>query len=168
MRVFLSIGSNLSNRKKNMENALIEISKIVKILEVSSLYETEPIGEKEQPDFLNAVLEIDTELEPYQLINLLKGIESSLGRKKKEKWDPREIDIDILFYGNEIIETKNLKIPHPEIEKRKFVLVPLSEINSNFIHPKRNKTVEELLMKLNGGEKVEKIAYFNKDKMIWE
>lgn len=126
---FLGLGSNLGDCKKNITEALCELEKNGnKILKVSSIYETEPYGYKKQPKFLNAVVKIKTTLEPQELLTVCKKIEKKLGRKKTFKWGPRTIDIDILFYGNKKIQKKHLKIPHPELHKREFVLKPLKEV----------------------------------------
>lgn len=146
-RVFLGLGSNVGDRYNFIINAIKEIEKIqsVKLISSSSVYETEPWGNKEQNRFLNSVVEVDANLEPLKLFRELKRVEKKLGRVKNIKWAEREIDIDILFYDDDIIQNDTLEIPHHEIENRRFVLVPLEEIASNFIHPVFNKTISELL-----------------------
>jgi len=147
MRVYLGLGSNVGDRYKFILRAIEEIEKIqgVNLISKSSVYETEPWGNKEQNRFLNSVVEVDTDLEPQSLFMELKLVEKILGRVKNIKWSEREIDIDILFYDNDIIRNDMLEIPHHEIENRRFVLVPLEEIASNFIHPVFIKTISELL-----------------------
>lgn len=144
---FLGLGSNIGERISYIEKALEEIQKIpgTQILALSSIYETEPWGEITQEDFLNSVVEIDTALSAENLLKELKNIEKNLGRTENKKWSEREIDIDLLFYGNEIIEKDFMQVPHSQIEKRKFVLVPMNEIAPGFVHPVLNKTISALL-----------------------
>lgn len=146
-RVYLGLGSNVGYRYKFITNAIEEIKKIqgVELLNSSSVYETEPWGNKEQNRFLNSVVEVETDMEVLTFFRELKLVERKLGRVKNIKWAEREIDIDILFYSDEIILNDTLEIPHHEIEKRRFVLVPLEEIASDLIHPVFNKTILELL-----------------------
>ncbi|MDI6640921.1 MAG: 2-amino-4-hydroxy-6-hydroxymethyldihydropteridine diphosphokinase [Elusimicrobiota bacterium] len=127
---YIGVGSNIGNRKKNilLAKELLENQQKIKIVMCSSIYETAPWGYKNQPKFLNAVWKIKTELSPEELLKLLKSIEKKLGRTQTVRWGPRKIDLDILFYGNRKLNKKNLKIPHPEIFNRDFVLKPLYEI----------------------------------------
>ncbi|HET7153184.1 MAG TPA: 2-amino-4-hydroxy-6-hydroxymethyldihydropteridine diphosphokinase, partial [Candidatus Kapabacteria bacterium] len=122
----------------------------------SSVYRTEPVGYKDQPDFLNCVVEISTQLPPDELMAAVKDIEQTLGRKKREQWHEREIDIDILLYGNTIAKTERYEIPHPRMHERKFVLVPLAEISQNAMHPRSGKTAGELLKNLASNDEVER------------
>lgn len=149
MRVFLGLGSNLGNRIDYIEKAINEIGSLkdTKIINKASFYETEPWGFKEQPDFINSAVEIETTLSAEELFAGVKGIEQKLKRQNKGRWQEREIDIDILFYGNEIVHTEKINIPHKEIEKRKFVLIPMNELAPDFIHPVFNETIGELLNK---------------------
>jgi 2-amino-4-hydroxy-6-hydroxymethyldihydropteridine diphosphokinase len=142
--IYLSLGSNIGNRKRNLEKALteLEINKIKKI-KISSFYETEPVGPK-QRNFYNIAGKFKTNLTPQNLLKTVKKIEEYLGRTETYRWGPRVIDIDILFYGKQIIKTKNLIIPHKEIINRAFVLVPMNEIAPNFIHPVYCKTIKTL------------------------
>lgn len=144
MKLFLSIGSNMRNREGYIKEAILRLKVLGKI-KCSSLYETAPWGNLEQPDFLNAVCRIETDREILEIFSFTRSIEDALGRKRNEKWGQRTIDIDILFYGDMIIDTADLIIPHPHIPARKFVLVPLNEIASNFVHPALKKTVSEML-----------------------
>ena len=146
-RVYLGLGSNVGDRYKFITSAIEGIEKIQgnNLISKSSVYETEPWGNKEQNKFLNSVVEVDANLEPLKLFRELKRVEKKLGRVKNIKWAEREIDIDILFYDDDIILNDTIEIPHHEIENRRFVLVPLEEIASNFIHPVFNKTISELL-----------------------
>ncbi len=156
-KIFLSLSSNLGDKKANIENACVLLEKNdIKIIKKSALYETEPWGEEEQPWFLNQVVEVATILHPQDLLEKTQDIEKELGRKKRKKWTEREIDIDILFYGKEILHKENLTIPHPFIEDRKFILVPLNEIASDFIHPILKKSMKELLHECNDLLQVEK------------
>ena len=127
---YIGLGSNVGDREKNIEEAinLLEGTKEIKIRKVSSLYETEPRGYKEQNKFLNGALELETTLPPRQLLRVLQRIERELGRRRIIKWGPRTIDLDILLYGSLKIEERALKIPHPEMLRRDFVLTPLKEI----------------------------------------
>ncbi|HMS64156.1 MAG TPA: 2-amino-4-hydroxy-6-hydroxymethyldihydropteridine diphosphokinase [Ignavibacteria bacterium] len=156
VKAYLGIGSNIGERISYIENAISEINKIsgIKITKISSVYETEPWGEIKQDDFLNCVIEIEADIEPEGLLKKLKSIEKKLGRNKTAKWSEREIDIDLLFYGNEILLNEFLKIPHLQIEKRKFVLIPMAEIASDFIHPVLKKSVKELLAETTDDLKV--------------
>ncbi len=144
--VFLLLGSNIGNRLSHFETAeqLIAIS-VGPIIKTSSAYETEPWGYAEQPAFLNKVIELKTLLTPYQLLNVLLEIEKSIGRIRTEKWHERIIDIDILFYDSEIVNTEDLKIPHPFLQDRRFTLEPLNEIAPGLIHPIFNLNNAQLL-----------------------
>lgn len=143
--MYLHLGSNEGDREKSISDCIRLLEeKVGNILAKSSLYETEAWGVKEQPDFLNQALEIITSLAPREVLDEIKTIEHSLGREVKVKWGQRKIDIDILFYDDEIINTEHLNIPHPQLEKRNFVLVPMLEIAGDKMHPTLNKTIEEL------------------------
>ncbi|HEX5798375.1 MAG TPA: dihydropteroate synthase [Candidatus Saccharimonadales bacterium] len=143
-KVYLSVGSNIGDRQKFIRLALKSIADFCKVLKVSSTYETEPWGKTNQPVFLNLCLEIETSLKPKQLLERLKSIEEDLGRTKTDKWAEREIDIDILFYENLILNDPELVLPHPRIEERAFVLVPLEEIAPDYTHPVLQKTIRNL------------------------
>jgi 2-amino-4-hydroxy-6-hydroxymethyldihydropteridine diphosphokinase len=144
-RVFFGLGTNLGDKTKNLELALESISnKIGEIRMLSSVYETKAWGVQNQDNYYNLVLEVYTEIYPFALIREILEIESLLGRVREKKWDSRIIDIDILFFENYIINNDHLQLPHPFIEKRNFVLEPLNEIVSNFIHPKLRNTIWEL------------------------
>ena len=147
--IYLSVGSNIANRKKNLEKALTELNKNnIKEIKISSFYETEPVGPK-QRNFYNIAGKFKTNLKPQELLKTVKKIEEKLGRIKTYHWGPRVIDIDILFYGKQIIKSKNLIIPHKEIINRTFVLVPMKEIAPNFVHPANHKTIKTLEKQLD-------------------
>ncbi|MFN3479713.1 MAG: 2-amino-4-hydroxy-6-hydroxymethyldihydropteridine diphosphokinase [Thermodesulfovibrionales bacterium] len=147
--VYLSIGSNLGRREDNCLKALKAIEeKGMTIKKRSLLYETEPWGVREQPYFINMAVEVETNLPPDKLLHVVKEIEKEMGRTETYKWGPRIIDIDILLYDDLIHETSDLKIPHPFMHERDFVLRPLSEIAPDKVHPVLNKTISELLQNL--------------------
>ena len=145
-KVYLLTGGNLGDREANLQQArnLIEQSAGT-LVAFSHIYETAAWGITDQAAFLNQVLLLQTECNPHDLLKNLLAIEEQMGRKRLVKFGPRIVDIDILFYNNEIIKSENLLIPHPEIQNRRFVLVPLNEIATDFIHPIFNKTIRELL-----------------------
>jgi 2-amino-4-hydroxy-6-hydroxymethyldihydropteridine diphosphokinase len=132
-KIYLSLGTNLGDKESNLESALRLLSEKVKILKTSSLYDTEPVGFKEQPWFLNMVVKGDTELSPRELLCFTQSIESELKRTKTIINGPRIIDVDILLYDDEKIETENLTIPHPRMLQRAFVMVPLYEISPDLM-----------------------------------
>ena len=158
-KVYLGIGSNLGARLNNIKKAAFLLKKDdkIKFLRHSSFYETEPVGYKNQPDFLNGIFEIMTSLSPQALLKKLKNIEKRMGRIRNIKWGPRVIDLDILLYGNMVIEKTNLTVPHPEMHKRRFILAPLAEIAPDVIHPLKKKTVLELYKNLSDKHKVKKL-----------
>lgn len=145
-QVYLLIGGNLGNREQNMAEARKEMEiQCGRILQSSSLYETAAWGQTDQPDFLNQVLLIETTLDAYILLDRLLAIEQAMGRYRMKKYGPRIIDLDILFYNDEIIESKHLQVPHPRMASRRFVLVPLAELAAEKIHPVTGKTITEIL-----------------------
>ena len=145
-RLFLITGGNIGDRKKNLETAAALIQKqIGKIIRLSAMYETEAWGITNQPAFYNQVLEIDTLLSAREVLHLILKIEEEMGRKRTIKNAARIIDIDILFFNNEIINEHNLIIPHSEIANRKFVLLPLLELDPAKFHPSLHKTIQQLL-----------------------
>ena len=134
--VHFSLGSNLGNRRSFLNRACKELEMMsLKNFRVSNIFESKPLLEMKQPNYYNIVVSGSTDLNPFELLKNCQKIENSLGRERFEKWGARNIDLDILSYGNKIIDTEELKIPHPEIEKRSFVLIPLLELSPNWIHP---------------------------------
>lgn len=147
VKVYLGLGSNIGNRKDTLCRSIVMISgKIGSVVNISSLYESEAWGYESNNKFLNAVVEIETELYPDEILKDIHEIELTLGRERKntKAYEDRPIDIDILFYGNYVFETEVLTVPHPLLEKRKFVLAPLAEIAPEFIHPVLKKKIRTL------------------------
>jgi 2-amino-4-hydroxy-6-hydroxymethyldihydropteridine diphosphokinase len=156
--VYLGLGSNVGDRYQNLKQSLELISDRSDIMLLSSVYETEPVGFAAQPLFLNAVCCASTRLSPHELLTTIKAIEAKLGRRRSFPNAPRPIDIDILFYDNELINNPDLTIPHPRLAQRAFVLIPLVEINPDFIYPQTRKTVTELLSSIDNPQGVRKWA----------
>jgi 2-amino-4-hydroxy-6-hydroxymethyldihydropteridine diphosphokinase len=166
VKVYLALGSNLGDRMGNLASAVERLSESITIRKVSSIYETEPVYYKEQPLFLNAALSGLTELDPFDLLRFVKGIESELGRQPSFRNAPRLIDIDILFYGDRIIDTLELTIPHTHIAERAFVLVPLAEIAPEMVHPLTHKKIKDLLSAVDGLGGVKKIGRLSLRKKV--
>jgi len=144
-RVYLGLGSNLGDRAANLHEAIRRLSDRVTIQQVSSLYETEPWGLADQPKFLNAACGGETSLSPHELLEFTQSIERDMGRVPTTRWGPRLIDIDILLYGDTLLDTPDLTIPHPRLTERAFVLVPLAEIAAEVIHPGNGLSMRDLL-----------------------
>jgi len=159
VEIYLGLGSNMGNRQDNLDKALEFLSQRLRVDKVSSVYDTEPVGNPNQPRFLNLVCQVYTTLAPAGLLTLAKGIESKLGRALGKSNAPRPIDIDILFYGDQVIETPELVIPHPRLAERAFVLVPLAEIAPDLRHPVTGKTIKELLRGLTETQDVLKFNW---------
>ena len=168
--VYISIGSNLGNRLKYIREAIrrIEQSKDIKISRASSVYETQPAEYKDQPWFLNMVLELGTSVEPLNLLELLLDIENQMGRtrpegssrrKRNQKYGPRNIDLDLLLYDDLVLNSDKLTLPHPRMHERGFVLVPLAEISPQVVHPLLKKNVEKLLENLTTDSAFEKYEF---------
>ena len=162
-KVLLSLGSNLNFRKKNIERAVkhLNSSRYINFIDISSLYETSPMYNSNQQDFINCVLEIQTSLSPLELLKYVQTIEKKMGRNRNlRRNQPRKIDIDILTYNDEIINKNNLIIPHPRINERKFVLIPLLELKGNISISRNIEKIEDLIKKLNkNSDKIRKCNY---------
>ncbi len=156
--IYLALGSNLGDRMSNLASAVEHLSRKMKIKKRSSAFETEPLYIEEQPLFLNAVLSASTSLTPFELLHFVKTVERKLGRQTSFRNAPRLIDIDILFYGDQVVNSPELTIPHPRITERAFVLVPLTEIAPKLIHPVLQKRVSDLLNKVEGKDEVKRIG----------
>ena len=158
--VYLSIGSNLGDRKKYISDAEIYIEKLIGVITCKSgLYETEPWGIVHPEMFLNKVILVESDLAPFQIFEKIQAIEKSNGRiRNNEKYSPRTIDIDILFFDEIVLDDKNLTIPHPLIKERKFILEPLAEIAGGFIHPLYKKTVRQMFRECSDNHLVRKIS----------
>ena len=143
----LGLGSNIGDRKQQLLKAIDLIGNIkgIKVTKQSSIYETAPIGYTDQPNFLNLCLEIETELSPQQLLKHCLDIEQQLHRVREIRWGPRTLDIDILLYSDDIIETDNLSVPHPRMQERAFVLIPLNDIASDKQNPRLNQKIQDLV-----------------------
>jgi len=158
--VLLLLGSNLGDRQLFLQRAIAQIeTDIAPLVKASAVYETQSWGKTDAPDYLNQVVLLRTDLKPQQVLEKILDIERKLGRKREEKWGSRTIDIDILFYGGEIIDDPGLHIPHPELHKRLFTLEPLDEIVPDLMHPLLNKKISQLKTELSDNLIVKK-RYF--------
>ena len=156
---FIGIGSNVGDKIRNCKRAIVEITQHEQnsLIAQSSLYKTEPIGYTQQDWFINCVIEIETSLTAYELLHILENIELAMGRKRSFKWGPRIIDLDILLFNEETIRSEELTVPHPELEKRAFVLAPLCEIAGDYMHPVLKKSISQLMAQLEGEQGIEKL-----------
>jgi 2-amino-4-hydroxy-6-hydroxymethyldihydropteridine diphosphokinase len=155
-RCYLGLGSNLGDREGAVRESidLIAAGGDIEVRGVSSFYVTKAWGNENQPDFVNAVAAVDTDLKPAEVLARTRAVEIEMGRERREKWGPREIDIDLLLYGDEVVETGDLSVPHPGIEERAFVLVPLLELAPDLVHPVTGKRLAESLRRLESGVEV--------------
>jgi dihydropteroate synthase len=153
--VYIGIGSNLGDKTANISKSVQMLSEFATICQISSLYETEPEGQK-QPDFLNCVIKAEVGAGPVELLGILKDIEKRIGREPAPRNGPRTIDLDLLFYNNQAINTPDLIVPHPRLHERVFVLVPMAEVAPSFFHPTLRKSMRQLLAELNSTCRVNK------------
>ena len=153
--IFIGVGSNLGDRKETIECAQQVFSQSlgIRLIRSAPLYETEPVGGPAQGLYLNTVWEVETSLQPREILDLLLQIESQFGRNRKEKNEPRTIDLDILFFDDEIIEEPDLVVPHPRLHERWFVLKPLWDLRADFVHPIFKKSICELLDQVNAAHR---------------
>ncbi len=147
MTIYLSLGSNIGDRALYLREALtaLDATPLLDVIRVSSVYETEPVGFKDQPDFLNIIAEVECKISAVALRDRIKEIERAVGRSHGERWGPREVDIDIVYFGSLVLEEGTLVVPHRERANRRFVLEPLAELAQGFADPVLGKTVKELL-----------------------
>lgn len=165
MKYFLCLGSNLGDRAKNLERAIVLLEEAgVKIVRRSSLYETQPVDLASQPWFYNQVVEAESDLSAHDLLGVIKNIEKRIGRKVLRPRGPRLIDVDILLAEENVVQTEELIIPHPRLDKRNFVLIPLSEISPQSVHPLLREKIEDLCRKSKDTSLVKKIG--NKEKIL--
>ena len=161
-KALIGLGSNLGDREFLIRRAIEALRALPRtfVVRVSSLYDTDPVGEVEQPAFLNAVAWLETELEPRELLWQMLLIENRMGRVRHQRWGPRPIDLDLLFHGRRIVDEPDLKVPHPEVARRAFVLVPLAEIDPEFVHPVTGESVRKMLKCLDPNPPVRKAGRF--------
>jgi 2-amino-4-hydroxy-6-hydroxymethyldihydropteridine diphosphokinase len=155
---YLSLGSNVGDREAHLRDAQDRLSAVGRVAGVSSYYETEPVEFTQQPWFLNCALELETSQTPQGLMSSILSIEEEMGRRRVQKKGPRTIDIDILLYGNIVVNSRELTIPHPAMHQRRFVLDPLSEIAAEVRHPTLNQSIREMLDSLPPGQTVRRTS----------
>ena len=152
--VYLSLGSNLGQREKQLRAAIERLGAVGRVVSISSYYETQPVEVTDQPWFLNCAVALETTRSPEQLLNAILAVERDMGRERTRTKGPRKIDIDIVLFGDQIIHSPQLTIPHPAMHQRRFVLEPLAEIAPEVRHPLLKKTVKELLAELRNSQVV--------------
>ncbi|MCG2013290.1 2-amino-4-hydroxy-6-hydroxymethyldihydropteridine diphosphokinase [Staphylococcus epidermidis] len=155
VKAYLGLGSNIGNRELQLNEAIkiLHANQGIQVTQVSHIYETEPVGYTNQPKFLNLCIEIETELNPQSLLKCCLATEQQLHRKREIRWGPRTLDVDILLFGDQIIEQDNLSVPHPRMKERSFVLIPLNDIATNQIEPISNKSIGQLVVTDNSVKK---------------
>ena len=156
---YIGVGSNIADKAHRCKQGIAEILRIDRttLLAKSSLYKTQPVGHLPQDWFVNGVIKIETDLEALDLLRSMKEIENRLGRRKTFHWGPRTLDLDLLLFDDQIIDTEELSVPHPRIQERQFVLIPLAEIDHHLIHPVLKKSVQELLDNFKQDQGVQKL-----------
>jgi 2-amino-4-hydroxy-6-hydroxymethyldihydropteridine diphosphokinase len=157
---YIGIGSNLGNKLGNCRRAVEAIGADGRnrLVRCSRFYRTEPVGKKDQEWFINGVAAVETTMGPRELLEFILSVEKGMGRARKERWGPRIIDLDILFYGDRVLEEEGLEVPHPRLQERRFVLVPLEEIAPDLIHPIFHRTISQILGELKAEEKVSPVS----------
>jgi len=156
MRAFIGLGSNVGQRREHITKAieLLRRTPLIEVLQQASWYETEPVGVEGQRWFINTAVEVETKLAPRELLDRLKEIERIVGRQERGRWGPREVDLDLLLYGNLILEEDGLILPHPELHRRRFALEPLCELAPDVNHPRLGRSLRQLLADLDGRKRV--------------
>lgn len=164
-KVYIALGSNIAPRVDYLNRAIEAIGQVeqMSVVKQSSIYETEPVGYQDQAKFLNQVIEVQTTYSPMELLLACQSIEKKLGRERDVRWGPRTIDLDILLYNHEDIMTNQLIVPHPRMDSRAFVLVPLAELNPELVIPTTNQTVSEQLSLIANHEKRGVVKWIKKD-----
>jgi 2-amino-4-hydroxy-6-hydroxymethyldihydropteridine diphosphokinase len=152
--VYLALGSNVGNSKAYISEAIEHLRDGVADIKIAPVYRSKAIGYTDQADFLNTALRCNTRFDPNTLLNIIKSVEQNMGRIDRFRWGPREIDVDIIFYGDRIINTEQLSVPHPRFQERGFVLKPLIDLNPSLTDPITHMNVEELYAKLDSSNKV--------------
>jgi len=157
--VYIGFGSNLGDKIAYCEKAIAEILGLDnhKLLAKSSFYKTQPVGYRAQDWFVNGVIKLESDLEPQDLLRALKEVEARLGRTETFQWGPREIDLDLLLYEDQIIQTSQLQVPHPRIQERQFVLIPLVEIAQGLVHPVLKKSIRKILEEIKENQGVKRL-----------
>ncbi len=158
--VYIGIGSNIGDKIRQCEDAISLILEVDRhrLLAKSSFFKTQPVGYISQDWFVNGVIKIETDLEPFPLLKVLKDIERKLGRRETVRWGPRAIDLDILLFDDQTMETEELQIPHPRMAERQFVLIPLLEIDGGLLHPESGKALRRLLEEIEEDQGVERLS----------
>ena len=161
-KVLVGVGSNLGDREFLIRKAVEAMRDLPRtlVVRVSSLYDTDPVGDVDQPAFLNAVVWLESTLEPRELLWQLLQIEKRMGRVRTQRWGPRPIDLDLLFYDDEAIDEPDLTVPHPEAHRRAFVLLPLLELDPDFVHPSTGESIKKLIKRLPPNPPVRKAGRF--------